>query len=721
MSDQPEKDAEMQDISEDNKGMSEVEEEKDEKLKALDKAIKDSASNLNMHFNAHMSKVNYLKTKEDHRVKMRAAREAFAKACPLSPKIWVDWITEERKHVETDDDKAFIFHLYQRALADFQSVDLWRNYLNCTSKEMDKMDVEAKREIFEQAVSTMGLHLTKGAKLWELYRQFELSVLSPEADLQAKERIDQLFRRRLAVPLVGMEKTMAAYLEFLGKDGSINAKLMTDYNKALEMLKARETMETTIKDYASRIKTDIFDKYIALEKSEGGEGSHQRICVLFERQVIDADFSRTPESIGWIKYLDYLDKVPNAGKQYLAVYKRALRNHPNNPSICFNYMAALEAAGEPMEKITEAFEWLKSMNFTEATKYTELWMAYIECYHRNTVFTNEDGSVNQEKAEEFRGIFKSAHEFLSAKEGADPQKTVLRYWAQAEARVLKNYHEASELWFTKISAKFSMGVKMWLEYAQLEGEFGKVENQRRILKRAHESVKPDGIADIADAWLTFERFNGDSASLKLAKSKIDFRRKNMCKDKGGDKNVERKRERYQVEPKGGAKNQAQSRTRNYQQQQNYGRQQQQMGFGGYGSYGIGEEELQMMENHDGHYMGSNYGAMGNDRWSQNSLFGSYGGGGQDSLMGNYGGGNRGGGGQQSLMGNFGGNPQLSNRTMRSQQHTASYMKNYGDQLRSYGGGGLLGDYNEQNLKRRMGQQQQSGGPQQQGGFKQRRT
>merc|ERR1719376_397410 len=353
---------------------------------------------------------------------MRAAREAFAKACPPSPKIWVDWITEERKHIETDDDKAFIFHLYQRALADFQSVDLWRNYLNCTSKEMDKMEVEAKREIFEQAVSTMGLHLTKGAKLWELYRQFELSLLSPGAGLQAKERIDQLFRRRLAVPLVGMEKTMAAYLEFLGKDGSINAKLMTDYNKALEMLKARETMETTIKDYASRIKTDIFDKYIALEKSEGGEGSHQRICVLFERQVIDADFSRTPESIGWIKYLDYLDKVPNAGKQYLAVYKRALRNHPNNPGICFNYMAALEAAGEPMEKITEAFEWLKSMNFTEATKYTELWMAYLECYHRNTVFTNEDGSVNQEKAEEFRGIFKSAHEFLSAKEGSDPQK-----------------------------------------------------------------------------------------------------------------------------------------------------------------------------------------------------------------------------------------------------------------------------------------------------------
>lgn len=38
--------------------------------------------------------------------------------------------------------------------------------------------IERVRSIFERALTAVGLHVTKGASIWEAYREFEIVILS---------------------------------------------------------------------------------------------------------------------------------------------------------------------------------------------------------------------------------------------------------------------------------------------------------------------------------------------------------------------------------------------------------------------------------------------------------------------------------------------------------------------------------------------------------------
>lgn len=38
--------------------------------------------------------------------------------------------------------------------------------------------IERVRSIFERALTAVGLHVTKGASIWEAYREFEIAILS---------------------------------------------------------------------------------------------------------------------------------------------------------------------------------------------------------------------------------------------------------------------------------------------------------------------------------------------------------------------------------------------------------------------------------------------------------------------------------------------------------------------------------------------------------------
>lgn len=120
--------------------------------------------------------------------------------------LWLDWISDERKSDKssTQDGRAALVHLFDRAVQDylckyqnhqiainnsnilkslnitFAAVEIWLEYVHFTIGYMAEPDgsIDKVRSVFERALMSAGLHVPKGALLWESYREFEHIVLS---------------------------------------------------------------------------------------------------------------------------------------------------------------------------------------------------------------------------------------------------------------------------------------------------------------------------------------------------------------------------------------------------------------------------------------------------------------------------------------------------------------------------------------------------------------
>lgn len=75
-----------------------------------------------------------------------------------------------------------------------QSVSFWCNYINYV-QEFDPLvsqctpaGISKARELFERALTAVGLHVAEGGKIWEAYREFEQAILLTidEADTQVR-------------------------------------------------------------------------------------------------------------------------------------------------------------------------------------------------------------------------------------------------------------------------------------------------------------------------------------------------------------------------------------------------------------------------------------------------------------------------------------------------------------------------------------------------------
>ena len=59
---------------------------------------------------------------------LRNIRNAFAKHFPLSSDIWLAWLADESKLASTNEEKASVVGLFEKAVKDYVSVDIWLEY-----------------------------------------------------------------------------------------------------------------------------------------------------------------------------------------------------------------------------------------------------------------------------------------------------------------------------------------------------------------------------------------------------------------------------------------------------------------------------------------------------------------------------------------------------------------------------------------------------------------
>ncbi len=93
--------------------------------------------------------------------------------------LWLDWVKDEQKLITADADRLKITELFERALNDYLSVEIYLEYIQFSIGDMGKPNgLEAVRGLCEKAVELAGLDVSKGYALWEAYREFESAILS---------------------------------------------------------------------------------------------------------------------------------------------------------------------------------------------------------------------------------------------------------------------------------------------------------------------------------------------------------------------------------------------------------------------------------------------------------------------------------------------------------------------------------------------------------------
>ncbi|MEQ2202696.1 hypothetical protein XENOCAPTIV_012651 [Xenoophorus captivus] len=195
--------------------------------------------------------------------------------------------------------------------------DIWLEYAQYSIGGMGSPGgIDKVRSIFERAVTAVGLHMTKGQTLWEAYREFENAVLStvqpPSGRIPSREeqellsaqlqRIHTLFRRQLAVPL-------------MGKHGDSSVQMDCCKLEAIP------------------------------------EGDPPRIQIMFERAL--AENCLVPDM--WTKYATYLDRQLKIKDLVLSTHERAVRNCPWTMSLWKSYLQALERHGADHQSVSEQF------------------------------------------------------------------------------------------------------------------------------------------------------------------------------------------------------------------------------------------------------------------------------------------------------------------------------------------------------------------------------
>ncbi|KAB0363600.1 hypothetical protein FD754_007756 [Muntiacus muntjak] len=461
-------------------------------------------------YNCHVDLIRLLRL-EGELTKVRMARQKMSEIFPLTEELWLEWLHDEISMAMDGLDREHVYDLFERAVKDYICPNIWLEYGQYSVGGIgQKGGLEKVRSVFERALSSVGLHMTKGLAIWEAYREFESAIV----EAARLEKVHSLFRRQLAIPLYDMEATFAEYEEW--SEDPIPESVIQSYNRALQQLeKYKPYEEALLQAEAPRLAE--YQAYIDFEMKIGDPA---RIQLIFERALVENCL--VPDL--WIRYSQYLDRQLKVKDLVLSVHSRAVRNCPWTVALWSRYLLAMERHGVEHRVISVTFEKALSAGFIQATDYVEIWQAYLD-YLRRRVDFKQDSS---KELEELRSAFARALEYLKQEveerfnESGDPSCLIMQNWARIEARLCNNMQKARELWdsiMTRGNAKFA---NMWLEYYNLERAHGDAQHCRKALHRAVQCTS-DYPEHVCEVLLTMERTEGTLEDWDIAVQKTETR------------------------------------------------------------------------------------------------------------------------------------------------------------------------------------------------------
>lgn len=503
-------------------GSSDEDDADEEKMRQLQKEVEASPYTYELHV-----QLISLCRKLGDLDKLRAAREKMSEIFPLTPELWLDWITDERKLIAAPAQEKELVPLFERALADYPSVSLWLEYVQFSIGMIGDTWVDDGvinvRQTFEKGATAVGIHVTQGCLIWEAYREFEIVFLlhikkkgaTPKEISDQEERIYNIFKRQLSVPLFDMERTYTEFKEFeMEEYKPTNTFVDQAYKKALNKLKQLQPYEDAL--YKSEAPHyEEYKQYIQYEKKCG---EPVRVQNIYERALIE---NCLKEEL-WLDYAKYMDQVIKIRDMSIPVYERAVRNCPWCLQLWVGYVRALEQYEEPHEKITAILETAICMGFTKAEDFKELWLAYLDYLRRRIDKERSESRDTSKCFEEISEVFNRAvtqmkHYFW----GSESEYVVANYLIFFTAKYKKDIEEARKTWKELLDHGHKEEARMWLDYANFERLYGDASHYRKSLLQALSCVSV-WQETFVDLLITFEREEGTLESLQKSLTKCEI-------------------------------------------------------------------------------------------------------------------------------------------------------------------------------------------------------
>ena len=523
-------------------------------IEDLNKKIETSPYN----YQLHVDRIKLLRKCGEYE-QLLLARKKMAELFPLTQDLWLSWLEDEQKFADTEEEHEHVEALFQRAVKDYMCPEIWLEYAQYSIRYIGKENgFEKIRSVLQQAITASGLHVRKGASIWEAYREIENAILvsiqpapgsmtTPQQNElinNQTSRISSLFTRQLAIPLLDMEETYEEYLEWkksLGEEAEIPQHVKESYKKSLATLEEIKVFEADLEE-ESMSKIEIYEKYIEYEKKSNDPA---RVQCIYERALAENCLN----SQLWIAYLSYLHKTLKSGPTVISACSRAVRNCPWISSLWQTYLLALERNQTSYEKLEATYKEALDVGFSSAGDYAFLFQAWCDIVRR--YYCN--GTDKDELGRLLRAAFENSTSYMlnnvfnAFKSTGDPDYTLWCYWAHCEVEYLKNITKARQIIDVLLEddPDARRNWKIWREYYEIERLHGDFDHCRAVLRRAVQScAADDGAAEMACAhFVRFERENGTLESLDDAQKKVDARlaKVQKRKDKAAVQNQERKK------------------------------------------------------------------------------------------------------------------------------------------------------------------------------------
>nr|XP_002121273.1 squamous cell carcinoma antigen recognized by T-cells 3 [Ciona intestinalis] len=504
------------------------------------KLLNEKISNSPYNYQAHVDRIALLRKCGEFE-NLSSARHKMKDLFPLTKQLWLEWLEDEQKFAESEDDHQKLESLFELAVQDYLSCEIWLEYIQYSIRYIGTSDgVKKLRNLAERALSSVGLHVLKGSSVWEAYREIESAVLAtiqpqpgsittPEQNdqiIQQTAKVGLLFTRQLAVPLLNMESTMVEYEEWWkdNGDGEIPESVLHSYDKALEQMEELKIMELALES-AESPKTEEYNAYIDHEMKSNNPA---RIQCIYERAITDNCLNAQL----WMDYLKYLTNTLKSGPIVLSAYKRSVRNCPWVAKLWVGLVLTLERNSEPQNKVEEGLNEALAVGFSSASEYLELWRCWCD-YIRRTHEENPQEGMTVVRTEFKRATSHLLNEVLPGfSENADHDYTMWIYWANIEARGSQGIDEARKIMEEVMKHPDArLNWKIWEQYYHLERLHGDLTHARNVLRHAvQSSAADDGSAESACEFLIrFERENGSLSDLDESIKKVEGRMSKVIK------------------------------------------------------------------------------------------------------------------------------------------------------------------------------------------------
>uniref|UniRef100_A0AAZ3SSZ8 RRM domain-containing protein n=1 Tax=Oncorhynchus tshawytscha TaxID=74940 RepID=A0AAZ3SSZ8_ONCTS len=322
-------------------------------------------------YNCHVDLIKLLR-QEGELPPLRKARQKMSELFPLTEEIWLDWLKDEIRLTEEEQNREKVYKLFEMAVKDYICPEIWLEYAQYSIGGMGLPGgMEKVRSIFERALTAVGLHMTKGATLWEAYREFENVILATMAaeppklaeyqtyiDYEQKEgdpaRIQIIFERALAENCL-VPDMWAKYTKYLDRQLKIRDLVLSSHDRAVR--NCPWTM-------------GLWKNYLLALERHGAD--HHTISDVFEK-ALNAGFIQATDYVNiWEAYLDYLRrrvdfKSSRELEELRAAFTRSLDYMKQDVEERFS------ESGDPSCTIMQVWAKIEALHCKNIQKARELW------------------------------------------------------------------------------------------------------------------------------------------------------------------------------------------------------------------------------------------------------------------------------------------------------------------------------------------------------------